>query len=53
MHKKLEGSEIKPVLQQLDNEVSDALIAIITAKGIKYQLAAPYNHRLNPAKQVI
>ena len=35
---------IVPVIQQLDNEVSQSLIDTIESKGLDYQLASPYNH---------
>ena len=41
------------MLQRLDNEASDDLVASITEKQMKYQLAAPYSHRLNPAERAI
>ena len=53
LYSKLEAAGIKPVMQQLYNEVSDALVASITEKEMKYQLAAPYDHCLNPAEKAI
>ena len=53
LYKRLVSAGIKPVLQRLDNEASDGLISAIKEKGLKYQLAAPYSHRLNPAERAI
>ena len=53
LYNKLEKAGIKPVLQRLDNEASDDLVASITEKQMKYQLAAPYSHQLNPAERAI
>ena len=44
---------IKPILHRLDNEVSQDLIASIEAKGLKYQLATPHDHRNNYAERAI
>lgn len=53
VYKILKGTGIKPVLQWLDNEATEVLIAKITVKGIEYQLTAPYDHCLNPKKWAI
>ena len=34
-------------------DVSELLIEAIESKGLDYQLASPYDHRLNPAKQQV
>ena len=44
---------INPILQYLDNETSKELIALIKKKNLKYQLAAPHDHRLNPAERAV
>ena len=53
LYKRLVSAGIKPVLQRLDNEASDGLISAIKKNDLKYQLAAPYLHRLNPAERAI
>ena len=53
MYKRLIAAGIKPVIQRLDNEASEILIEAITTKGLKYQLASPHDHRLNPAERAI
>lgn len=40
-------------LLRLDNEVSKRLIDRIETEGLEYQLAAPYDHRRNPAERAI
>ena len=44
---------VTPILQYLDNEVSSLLIASIKEKKLKYQLASPHDHRLNPAERAV
>ena len=44
LYSKIEKAGIKPVMKRLDNEASDSLVASITEKQMKYQLAAPYSH---------
>ena len=53
LYERLIKAGVKPVIQQLDNEASKALINFIESKGLKYQLASPYDHRLNPAERGI
>ena len=53
LHNKLTEAGITPILQYLDNETSIELIALIKKKNLKFQLAAPYDHRLNPAKRAV
>ena len=53
LHKRLIKAGIVPVIQRLDNEVSESLIEAIESKGLDYQLASPYDHRLNPAERQV
>jgi hypothetical protein len=53
LHQQLLDGGIKPVLQRLDNEISEVLIEAIKDKGIDFQLASPNDHWLNPAKRAI
>ena len=52
IYTELKEAGIIPILQYLDNETSKELIASIKRKNLKYQLAAPHDHRLNPAERV-
>ena len=52
-YKCLHAAGITPVLQRLDNEVSDLLCRSITEKYIQYQLCNAYNHRHNLAERAI
>jgi hypothetical protein len=53
LHQQLLDGGVKPVLEQLDNEISTVLIKSFKDKEIEYQLASPNDHRLNPAKRAI
>jgi hypothetical protein len=53
LHQQLLDGGVKPVLQQLNSEISTVLIKSIKDKGIDYQLASPNDHRLNPAERAI
>ena len=53
LYERLIKAGVKPVIQRLDNEASKALVKCIEEKGLKYQLASPYDHRLNPAERAI
>ena len=53
LHTELTDAGITPILQYLDNETSKELIASIKSKNLKYQIAAPHDHRLNPAKRAV
>jgi hypothetical protein len=44
---------LKPSLQRLDNEASQALQNFMTAQDIDYQLAPPHVHRRNSAERAI
>jgi len=52
-YQQLKSAGITPILQYLDNEVSNELIATIKEKKLQYQLASPHDHRLNPAERAI
>ena len=52
-YKKLKDAGVTPVLQYLDNEVSQLLIDSIKNKQLSYQLASPNDHRLNPAERAV
>ena len=41
------------VLQRIDNEISKKMIADIERSGIEIEIAAPGNHRANPAERAI
>ena len=49
----LHQAGIRPIIQRLDNEKSDLLIAEIQANNLDYQYAAAGDHRLNPEEQAI
>ena len=53
LHNELKKAGITPILQYLDNETSIKLIASIKKKNLKFQLAAPHDHRLNPAERAV
>ena len=53
LHTILTEAGITPILQYLDNETSIELIASIKKKNLKFQLAAPHDHRLNPAEREV
>lgn len=53
LYNRLTKAGIVPVMQRIDNEVSKVLIESIEAKGLKYQLASPHDHRLNPAERAV
>ena len=53
IYNELNKAGINPVLPYLDNEISKELILSIKAKNLKYHMAAPHNHRLNPAEYAI
>ena len=51
--KQLKDAGVTPVLQYLDNEVSQLLMDSIKEKKLQYQLASPNSHRLNPAERAV
>ena len=53
LHMELTEADITPILQYLDNETSIELIASIKKKNLKFQLAAPHDHRLNPTERAV
>ena len=53
IYAKLIDAGIIPIQQYLDNETSKKLIASIKENDLKYQLAAPHEHQLNPAKRAV
>ena len=53
LYERLIKAGVKPIIQRLDNEASKALIHAIEKKNLKYQLASPHDHRLNPAERAI
>ena len=53
LYNRLTKAGIVPVMQRIDNEVSKILVESIEAKGLRYQLASPHNHRLNPAERAV
>ena len=52
-YKQIKDDGVTPILQYLDNEVSKELIDTIKDKKLKYQLASPHDHQLNPAEYTI
>ena len=52
-YKILTKAGIHPILQRLDNEISDDLIQTIENNGLTYQIASPGDHRINPAEKAI
>ena len=53
LHTELTDVSITPILQYLNNETSIELIASIKKKNLKFQLAAPHDHQLNPAERSV
>ena len=53
VHARLVAAGLRPQLQRLDNECSDALKAFLTDEAIKYQLVPPKLHRRNAAERAI
>ena len=50
---KLQTAGINPVLRKLNNEISNAMRAAITAKNLRYQLADTHDHHANPVDRAI
>ena len=44
LYDRLVKAGVQPVIQRIDNEVSQILIETIEQRGLKYQLAIPYDH---------
>ena len=53
MHRFLKSKGMKPKIQVLDNECSQQLKDYMVTNNIKYQLAAPGQHRTNAAERAI
>ena len=53
LYQRLRDAGIKLIIQQLDNEVSEAMIGCIKEKKMDYQLASPHNHCLNLAERIV
>lgn len=53
LHAKLCDAGLRPKLQRLDNECSDALKTFMRQENINYQLAPPGIHRRNAAERAI
>ena len=49
----LTEASITPILQYLDNETSIELIVSIKTKNLKFQVALPHDHQLNPAERPV
>ena len=52
-HALLTSRGLKPALQRLDNEASEALQTFMAEANVDFQLAPPYLHRLNAAERAI
>ena len=52
-HKLLTSRGLRPVLQKLDNEASDALQQFMASQEVDFQLVPPHVHRRNAAERVI
>jgi hypothetical protein len=53
LHARLVAAGLRPQLQRLDNECSDALKRFLVAEEIDYQLVPPRLHRRNAAERAI
>ena len=53
IYNELTEASITPILQYLDNKTSKELIALTKKKNLKFQLAAPQNHQLNPVERAV
>ena len=53
LYARIRKGGVEPVMQRLDNEASKALVHAIESKKLKYQLASPYSHRMNPAERAV
>ena len=53
IYTELTDAGITPILQYLDNETSKELITAIKKNRLKYQLAAPHGHQLNPTERAV
>jgi len=53
VHARLCAAGLRPKLQRLDNEASQALQDFLTAEQVDYQLVPPHVHRRNAAERAI
>ena len=53
IHARLVAAGLRPQLQRLDNECSEALKSFLTKEAIKFQLVPPKVHRRNAAERAI
>jgi hypothetical protein len=53
LHAYLTNRGLKPQLQKLDNECSQALKQFMCQHNVDYQLVPPYDHRQNAAERAI
>ena len=53
LYNRLTKVGVVPVMQRIDNEVSTILIESIKEMGLKYQLASPHDHQLNPVERAV
>ena len=53
LYQRLRDAGIKPIIQRLRNEASEAMIRRIKEKKMNYQLASPHDHWLNPAERAV
>ena len=53
IHARLVAAGLRPQLQRLDNECSEALKTFLRDENIDYQLVPPYIHRRNAAERAI
>ena len=53
LYNRVTKAGIVPVMQRIDNKVSEILIKSIEDKGLKYQLASPHDHQLNSIERAV
>ena len=53
LHQHLTDRGLKPQLQKLDNECSNALKQFMRTASVEFQLVPPYDHRQNAAERAI
>jgi hypothetical protein len=53
IHQHLTERGLKPQLQKLDNECSEALKTFMRSNSVDFQLVPPYDHRQNAAERAI
>ena len=52
-YQRLTDAGITPILQRIDNEISDLLINSIKQKKLDYQIVTSHDHRTNPAERAM